>query len=120
MHFPLFRISPYISEKNSDSVENFSIYLYSEKIIIPPNFPNFPPDFVKFTCFLHTFCFSFPLRCCPKHIYASHNARAYWTPLVLIDISQRMSMLECYQKAEDEVPCVKISYPCNIRHCRVC
>ena len=47
---------------------------YFWKIIISPYFYKFPSDFVKFTCFLHTFCvFRFPLLW-PWCIYASHNA----------------------------------------------
>ena len=47
----------------------------SGKLLFPPTFANFNPDFVKFTSFLHTVCvFRFPLvwSWC---IYASHNAR---------------------------------------------
>src|SRR6218665_4219050 len=76
MHFPLFQISPPISEKFSDAKGNFSNFTFSQKIfdfhpqkflmtvfhLFRENFYfsqysfKFPPDFVKFTCFLHILC----------------------------------------------------------------
>jgi len=48
---------------------------YFVKIILSSLLSKFPPVFVKFTCFLHTLCFSFPPLVWPWCIYASHNAR---------------------------------------------
>jgi len=58
---PLFSLFQYISSS------------ISRNFLFPPTFPNFPHDFVKFTCFLHIFCvFRFPLVW-PWCIYASHQ-----------------------------------------------
>ena len=64
---------------------NFELPLYfccfstfppiSGKLLFPPCFCKFPSDFVKFMCFLHTLCFSFPPLVWPWCIYASHSAR---------------------------------------------
>src|SRR6218665_2233091 len=55
MHFPpCFRFPP-ISDKFQ------YIHPVSRKLLFPPTFENFLPDFVKLTCFLHTLCaFRFP------------------------------------------------------------
>ena len=43
---------------------------------------NFPPDFVKYKCFLHTFCvFRFPHTLIMMHLCITQCT--YWTPLVL-------------------------------------
>jgi len=61
---PIFSLLQYIS-------------LCFRKIIISPYFCKFPPDFVKFTCYLHTFCvFRFPL-------YFHHDAFMHHTMHVL-------------------------------------
>jgi len=58
------------------------------KFFFPPTFPNFPPDFVKFTCLLHTFCvFRFPLLW-PWCIHIITQC-TYWTPLGVICSGQR-------------------------------
>ena len=58
-----------------------------------PYFYQFPPDFVKFTCFLYTFCvFRFPLRR-PWCMYAPHNARILDAPVSIIESNNHMDNL---------------------------
>ena len=58
-----------------------SIPLYFGQIFISPAFQNDPPDFVKFPCFLHTFCdFRFPSTLTRMHLCITQCT--YWTPLL--------------------------------------
>ena len=100
--FPLFQISPPISEKFSDAKGNFSNFTFSQKIfdfhpqkflmtvfhLFRENFYfsqysfKFPPDFVKFTCFLHILCvFRFLPSLTTMHLCITQCT--YWTPLGL-------------------------------------
>src|SRR6218665_3454886 len=57
-----------------------SISPISDKFFIPPTFVNFPSYFVKFPCFLHTFCiFSFFPTLTMIHLCITQCT--YWTPL---------------------------------------
>ena len=97
MHFPNVSDSP-ISEKIfSDSVENLAfssakisddLFLVIDqkfaplfgKFFIFPYFFKFPPEFVKFTCFLYTFCvFRLPPTLTMMHLCITQCT--YWTPL---------------------------------------
>ena len=54
----------------------------SGKLVFPHTFANFPPDFIKLTCFFTYFmCFSFP----PYSLTVMHlciTQCTYWTPLI--------------------------------------
>ena len=102
---PCFRFFPLFPKQFSDSVENFPDFIFSQKMFrffnppkfwispyfrcvstYPPYFEkiivsfytyaNFPPDFVKFTCFQYFRPYVFFVSLLwPWYIYASHNAR---------------------------------------------
>ena len=73
-HWPkIFQFLPYFRYFNT-------FPLFREVFHSSPTFTNFPPDFVKFTCFVHTFClFRFPTTLTMMHLCITQCT--YWTPL---------------------------------------
>src|SRR6218665_2679433 len=116
MHFPLFQISPSVSEKNfrlRGKLSNF--YLFTKKFLmtflvidcefsISPIFAIsihyfhpisrkllFPP--VKFTFFTYFMCFSFPPSLTMMNLCITQCT--YWTPLLII-LSSCLPLFDLY------------------------
>jgi len=74
-----FRIFPLFSKFPPIFPVSVNFTPVSPKLLFPPYFYKFPPVFEKFTCFLHTYVFRFPLTLTMLHLCITQCM--YWTPL---------------------------------------